>query len=71
LICSNCSFAQSTLIGPRVIQGEAKFDDTIPQNIKITESKIELPTKEVRFYGAFKQWKCVGRIETDLVIENS
>ncbi len=45
---SNCSEQISVpFASPRVIQSEAKFVDGTPQNIKITEGKINLPSKEV------------------------
>lgn len=45
---SNCSEQISPeFLTSKIIQSESKFVEEIPQNIKITENKINLPTKEV------------------------
>ena len=36
-----------SFLSQKVIQGETKFTEKTPKNIKITEDKIDLPTKEV------------------------
>lgn len=39
--------AKFPFLDSKVIQTESKFTDKTPQNIKITEDRINLPTKEI------------------------
>lgn len=48
IFCSNCSEQIfSNFPASKVIQSESKFVGEMPQNIKITENKIDLPTEEI------------------------